>query len=217
MSFEAYVMGSNGKMQSRYLDVPKTNTNSWRTVRRIYPLRAGDYFAYNDNVGNGAYNFRISCADWKTTGIKVRDFKVYPIFDEAGKTDEYYTLKKNAGSYFTADGGTIFCDLTTNLAGLTVEEFDGRTGVKLSEIPGSEAKVKLTDSTIMSGDVKVIVTYYAPEENTTITFNGEEKTASEGGKWQKVAFDISNMGSREYTITSNEDIAINAIRVIPAN
>lgn len=217
LSFEAYVMGTNGKMQARYLDVPKTNTNSWRTVRRIYPLRAGDYFAYNDNVGNGSYNFRISCADWKTTGIKVRDFKVYPIFDESGKTDEYYTLKKNAGSYLTADGGTVFCDLTTNAAGLIPEEIGDRTGIRLSEVSGGEVNFKVTDSSIMAGNVKVLVTYYAPDDDTTITFNGEEKAVTASKKWQKMCFDVTNIGSKTYTITSNKDIAINAIRVIAAD
>ncbi len=216
LSFEAYVMGSNGKMQARYLDIPKTDTKSWRTVRRIYPLRAGDYFAYNDNVGNGAYNFRISCADWKTTGIKVRDFKAYPIFDEAGKTDEYYTLKKNAGSYFTADGGTVICDLTSNMAGLDVEEFGDRTGISLSSV-NNEATFKVTNSELMAGNVKIIITYYAPDDETTITLNGEEKTVTAGGKWQKMTFDAENIGSGTKTITSNKDIAINAIRVIAAD
>ena len=217
LSFEAYVMGSNGKMQARYLDISKTNTNSWRTVRKVYPLRAGDYFAYNDNVGNGSYNFRISCADWKTTGIKIRDFKVYPIFDESGKTDEFYTLKKNAGAYITADGGTIICDLTSNAAGLTPEQFGDRTGIKLSEMSDGAASFKLTDSAVMAGNVKVYVTYYAPTDDATITFNGEEKPVTASGKWQKMCFDAANLGSKTYTITSNEDIAINAIRVITAD
>ncbi len=217
MTFDAYVTRADGNRQNRSLAITKTNTNTWKTIRRVYPLQAGDTFQYNDNLGNGYYNFRISCDDWRTTGIKVRDFKVYPIFDTDGETDEFYTLKKNAGSYLTADGGTVVCDLTTNAAGFIPEKIGNRTGIKLSSIPGGAVEFNVTDSDLYTGNVKVIVTYNAPTDDTVITLNGEEKTVSESGKWQKMTFDITDIGSGTNTITSNKDIAINAIRIIAAD
>lgn len=209
-------LGQGSGAVTKTVAVTKTNTETWKTARIYYPLPSGTSFIKNTNDGNGYYNFRIK-SDLKDVGLKVRNFSVYPIFDTEEQTDEYYTLKKNAGSYFTADGGTIVCDLTTNAAGLIPEEIGNRTGIKLSEIAGGAAEFKVTDSELMAGNVKVIVTYYAPTDDTTISLNGEEKAVTASGKWQKIAFDITDIGSGTNTITSNKDIAINAIRVIAAD
>ena len=213
IKIEVRLTNASGSGMDKEVAFKRTNTNTWKTVRKIYTLPANTHFSYNSDMGNGYYNFRMK-AD--TVGLKVRDFSVYPLFDTDGKTDEYYTIKKNAGSYFTADTATAVCDLTTNAAGMAVEEVGGRTGVKLSEL-GGEATFKLTDSELMAGDVKVIVTYYAPTDDATISFNGEEKAVSASGKWQKMTFDVTNMGSGTNTITSNKDIAINAVRVVAAD
>ena len=214
IKIEVRVTNASGNGMDKEVAIRRTNTGVWKTVRKIYTLPANTHFAYNDDLGNGHYTFRMK-AD--TVGLKVCKFSVNPIFDTEGKTDEYYTIKKNAGSYFTADNAIIECDLTTNAAGTELTEISGRMGVALSGLSGSEATFKVTDSTLMAGNVKVIVTYYAPGEDTTISLNGEEMNAFEGGKWQKAAFDITNIGSGTNAITSNDDIVINSIRVVAAD
>lgn len=208
-------LGQGSGSVTKNVAITKTNTGTWKTARIYYTLPAGTSFIKNTNEGNGYFNFRIK-SDLKDVGLKVRKFSAYPIFDTDTKTDEYYTLKKNAGSYFTADGGTLVCDLASNMAGFIPEELGDRTGIKLSSV-NNEATFKVTDSELYSGNVKVLVTYYAPDKEATISLNGEEKAVTASGKWQKMCFDIENIGSAINTITSNKDIAINAIRVISAD
>lgn len=200
---------SNKQVYDR-LFFTKTNTSTWKTVRQTYSLDGG-VFAYNDNEGNAYYNFRFKPAD-KNSGLKVRRLSVFPIYGNETKDAAYNTVQNNAGAYLTADKTTISCYLSSGLEGQKTAEVSGRRGVLTND-----GSFSVSDKSLQSGNVKVYVSVYAPDENTTLTLGTQSQTVAETEKWQKLCFELANIGSGQQTLASNKNVYIHEIRVVSAD
>lgn len=206
--------GSQGDSSSTFLK--KTNTKTWKTARKIYTLAAGRSFKANDNYGNGYFTFRLK-TDNDNVGLKARSFSVFPIYDMDGETDEYFAkIKNNAGAYFKVEGASVTCDLESNAEGRIIETVADRDCVKLSALPGNSFEFEITDSALQSENVEVIISYYAENEKTQISLGDVTQPVTANGKWQKMCFKLSDLGSGINYITANKDLYINSVRVISA-
>ncbi|MBE7032759.1 MAG: fibronectin type III domain-containing protein [Ruminococcaceae bacterium] len=203
------------KTPNSYVMATRNNTKTWKTVRKEINIEDG-YVLIKNNNGNGYYSVKLR-PNSGTDLIKVHSFSVIPLYETA-ETEEYYTtIKKNAGAYFTADGATITCDMTSTAEGKTPETVAERGGIKLSSLAGNKFDFTVKDTTLQSGNVKVVISYYAPEEGTEITLGSETKEITASKKWQKMCFDVSDIGSSANYITASEDIYINCVRVVAAD
>jgi len=203
------------KTPNNYVIATRNNTKTWKTVRKEINIEDG-YVLIKNNNGNGYYSVKLR-PNSGTDLIKVHSFSIIPLY-ETGKTEEYYTtIKKNAGAYFTADDATITCDMTSTAEGKIPEIVAERGGIKLSSLAGNKFDFTVKDTTLQSGNVKVIISYYAPEEGTEITLGSETKETTASEKWQKMSFDVSDIGSSANYITASEDIYINCVRVVAAD
>lgn len=207
----------NGASQIAYerTFVIKTNTMTWKTIRKTFTLENTEEFAKNTDEGSGYFNFRLKSSD-KNVGLKARAFSVFPIYED-GRENEYdAVIKKNAGAYLAADKATVSCDVESNAEGVIPTEMDGRSGIALSAL-GENFTFRVTDAALQSGNIKGYVTYYAPEAGTNITLGAETKSVTASGKWQMMCFDISDIGSGTNAITADNDVYINSVRIVASD
>lgn len=196
--------GTDGTSKSTKVEIMKTGTNTWKTVRRTLVIE--DKFLYNPDPKNANNNFRINTP---TPGFKVYRFSVMP-------ENEY----NPNNAYFNTDDAniTLGMDALTAQRATRYTEIDGAESkpyVKLSDIDNS-FDFTVTDTGVKNGtDAYMEINFYAPEENTEIFVDGiKVQTEVASGKWQKVRFSSSDIGSHTITTGNNEELYIHSVNVV---
>ncbi len=194
--------------------IPFTGSNSWKRYRGTIDL-AGGWFAPNEtNITRGNPHLEFYTVKGTTGSDRditpgaaiVHSVTVLPI-------DEFEEYTSASGAFVSAkEGAVISCNIENDLEG----KYEGNGVTKHSGIYGADVDADeeivfaVEDSSLIGSQGAVIVYCYA-ERETDITIGSLTKTHN-GNGWQKIKFEQLPV-VRTYTLTADNDISINYIRV----